>query len=188
MGTKRIGLARTEALIENLKRNLSLSSTTLSNVGATTFASTVHGMRRKTKSVASAYQAVAADSGKLFIFSDADGAIVTLPDSGAGDIVGVYFDFYINVTATSNAHKVICTDTTNEKLFGMLSNSDVDTSDAARNFAAIVGDAFDFISCNGTTTGVQGSSFRLTCIAADKWQAEGDILATGTVATSFGST
>ena len=41
MGTKRLGLARIEALIEALDRNLNLSSTTLTNVGATTFASTV---------------------------------------------------------------------------------------------------------------------------------------------------
>ena len=42
----------------------------------------------------------------------------------------------------------------------MLANSDVDTSDAAINFAAaIVGDGFSAINCNGTTTGgVQGSS------------------------------
>jgi|10_taG_2_1085330.scaffolds.fasta_scaffold218269_1 hypothetical protein len=188
MGTKRVGLARTEALIENLKRNLSLSSTTLSNVGATTFASTVHGNRRKVKNITAATSIVAADSGKLFVFNDADGAIITLPDSGAGSIVGVYYDFYINVTATSNAHKVICTDTTNEKLFGMLRNTDTDSSDAAVNFAALTGDGFDFIACNGGTTGIQGSSFRLTCVAADTWKAEGDILSTGSPATSFGST
>jgi hypothetical protein len=41
MGTKRVGLARVEALIEALDRDLELSSTTLTNVGASTFASTV---------------------------------------------------------------------------------------------------------------------------------------------------
>ena len=39
MGSKRVGLARTQALIENLKRSLDLTSSTLSGVavdGATT--------------------------------------------------------------------------------------------------------------------------------------------------------
>ena len=41
MGTKRVGLARIEALMEALDRDLELSTTTLTNVGASTFASTV---------------------------------------------------------------------------------------------------------------------------------------------------
>ena len=158
---------------------------TLAVSGAATFSGAVSGGKRNVELVTANDTLTAAESGKLFVFNDADGAVLTLPDSGEGDIVGVYYDFFINVTATSNAHKVVCTDTSNEKILGMLRNSDTDSSDAALNFAAVVGDNFSAVSCNGGTTGIQGSSFRITNIAADVWKAEGDILATGTVATSF---
>ncbi len=151
-------------------------------------ASKLHGARRAATNITADTSISAGDSGKLFVFNDADGAVITLPDSGGGDIVGVYYDFYINVTATSNSHKVICADTTNEDLYGILRNSDTDSSDAAVNFAALDGDAFDHVACNGTTTGIQGSSFRFTNVAADKWKVEGDILSTGNPATSFGAT
>jgi len=155
-------------------------------VGAFSLASTGVMTKRNVELVTATDALTEAESGTKYVFNDADGAVLTLPDSGGGgSMVGVFFDFYINVTATSNAHKVVCADTTNEVMFGMLANSDVDTSDAAINFAAIVGDGFSAINCNGTTTGVQGSSWRITCIAADKWQVEANILSTGTTATSF---
>tara|TARA_R110000787_G_C13302396_1_gene434627 strand:+ start:83 stop:856 length:774 start_codon:yes stop_codon:yes gene_type:complete len=126
-----------------------------------------------------------AESGKTFVFNDADGAVLTLPDSGAGTIVGTYYDFVIGVTATSNAHKVVCADTTNEDMFGVLHMSDSDTSDATVGFVALVGDVFSAISSNGTTTGIQGSMYRVTNIAVDKWQVSGTMIGTGAVATPF---
>tara|TARA_B110000211_G_C13929773_1_gene486626 strand:- start:74 stop:847 length:774 start_codon:yes stop_codon:yes gene_type:complete len=127
----------------------------------------------------------AAESGKTFVFNDADGAVLTLPDSGAGDIVGTYYDFVIGVTATSNAHKVVCTDAANEDMFGVLHMSDSDTSDATVGFVALVADTFGAISSNGTTTGIQGSMYRVTNIAVDKWQVSGTMIGTGAVATPF---
>jgi len=127
----------------------------------------------------------AAESGKMFVFNDADGAVLTLPDSGAGDIIGTYFDFVIGVTATSNAHKVVCADTTDEDMFGVLHMSDSDSSDATVGFVALVSDTFSAISSNGTTTGIQGSMYRVTNIAIDKWQVEGTLIATGDPATPF---
>ena len=127
----------------------------------------------------------AAESGKTFVFNDADGAVLTLPDSGAGTIVGTYYDFVIGVTATSNAHKVVCTDTTNEKMHGVLHTSDIDTADASIGFAAAAADSFSAISSNGTTSGAQGSAYRVTCIGVDKWQVSGTMISTGTVITPF---
>ena len=127
----------------------------------------------------------AAESGKTFVFNDADGAILTLPDSGAGDIIGVYYNFAIAVTATSNAHKVVCSDTTNEKLFGEVLTIATDSSDANVSFAAQAGDSFSAITCNGGTTGIIGSTFRVQNIAADKWIVSGNIHCTGSVATPF---
>jgi hypothetical protein len=127
----------------------------------------------------------AAESGKTFVFNDADGAVLTLPDSGAGTIVGTYYDFVIGVTATSNAHKVVCTDTTNETMFGVLHTSDIDTADASIGFAAAAADSFSAISSNGTTSGAQGSAYRVTCIGVDKWQVSGTMISTGAVITPF---
>ncbi len=101
------------------------------------------------------------DSGETFVFNDADGAVLTLPDSGDGSLTGVYFNFFIAVTATSNAHKVVCTDTTNEKLYGQVLTVDTDTSDANASFAAQAGDSFSAISSNGGTTGIIGSNYTI---------------------------
>ena len=158
----------------------------ISSVGSLSLGATGVLTKRNIELVTANDTLTEAESGTKYVFNDADGAVLTLPDSGSGgSMVGVFYDFYINVTATSNAHKVVCADTTNEVMFGILRNSDTDSSDAAVNFAAIVGDGFSAVNCNGTTTGIQGTSFRITCIAADKWQVEGDILGTGSVATSF---
>lgn len=154
--------------------------------GAVAMSSTLTGNRTNVELVTAADTLTAAESGKMFVFNDADGAILTLPDSGAGDIIGVYFDFYINVSATSNEHKVVCSDTTNEIIYGTLVNTDTDTTDTVAHWPAQNGDGFSAIACDGTATGGQGSYWRLTNIAADVWKAEGAILGSGTVATPFG--
>ena len=58
MGSRRIGLARTKALLEGLKREIDLTSTTLKDA-------TFVGHDRKTKSMTSAGALAAEDSGKI---------------------------------------------------------------------------------------------------------------------------
>lgn len=135
--------------------------------------------------VAAATNVAAAVPGTIYNFSDADGAIITLPDSGAGAYIGATFEFFVSVTATSNAHKIVFTDTTNEKLYGQLHMVDTDTEDAQVTFAAQADDSFSAVSMNGTTTGIIGSKFRITNIAADIWSIEGNIHHTGSAATPF---
>jgi hypothetical protein len=163
-------------------------NSTLSVVGATTFQSTVAGQRVLVESVTADDTLTAAESGKMFIFADVDGATLTLPDSGAGDIIGVYYDFFVGISATSNEHKVVCTDTTNEKIWGNLFRIDTDTSDTLVAEPCLVGDNFSAIAFDGTTTGILGSKFRLTNTAADRWLVEGVILVNGSAATSLGTT
>lgn len=127
----------------------------------------------------------ASTSGTMYIFDSATGQTAILPDSGAGNITGVYFDFFILETATTSSHKILCADEDNEKFYGMVRSSDTDSNDAATNFAALDGDGFVIIGFNGSTSGIQGSWVRITNVAADKWRVEGDILATGTPATPF---
>tara|TARA_R100000781_G_scaffold86284_2_gene53103 strand:+ start:601 stop:2436 length:1836 start_codon:yes stop_codon:yes gene_type:complete len=126
-----------------------------------------------------------AESGKLFIFNDADGAVLTLPDSGGGDLIGVTYHFYIAVTITSNSHKVVCTDTTNEKIHGQLHAIDVDGDASSNIWAAQAGDSFSAITTDGTTKAQIGSSFTITNIAADVWHINGNIHCAGTPATPF---
>jgi hypothetical protein len=139
-----------------------------------------------TQPVASAAANVAAAvAGSIYNFSDADGAVVILPDSGNGSQVGKTFEFAVTTTATSNFHGITCADTANEKIIGHLNMIDTDTSDTQVSFAAQAGDSFSAVSMNGTTTGIAGSRFRLTNISADLWLIEGTILHTGSVATPF---
>ena len=152
------------------------------------FTSTIVGQRLPIKNLTGTSETLtAAESGKLCLFSDADGAIVTLPDSGDGSLVGVYYDFYISVAATSNVHRINVADTTNEDIEGYLHVIDADNATAQATAAnrALNSDGFDAISMDGTTTGTIGTNFRITNIAADRWYVTGHLVATGTPSTPF---
>ena len=152
------------------------------------FNSTIVGQRLPIKNLTGASETLtAAESGKLCLFSDADGAVVTLPDSGGGSIVGVYYHFYVSVAATSNVHRINVADTTNEDIEGYLHVIDADNAAAQATVAnrALNSDGFDAISMDGTTTGTIGTVFRITNVAADRWYVTGHIVATGTPATPF---
>ena len=124
----------------------------------------------------------AADSGKTFVFADA-AAVLTLPDSGDGDIIGWTAKFISNFQGTGQ--EVICTDTTNEVMLGGVVHVDTDDDTVTKGFAAEVADGFSSIEITGTTEGEPGSFWILTCIAADRWIVEGTMQSAGTSATPF---
>ena len=137
-----------------------------------------------TKPIASAAANVAAAvAGSIYTFSDTDGAVVTLPDSGGGGLVGQTFEFVCTATATSNSHKVIFSDTTNEKFIGRLTAIDTDTDNAQLVYVPVT--ANKAIVMNGTTTGITGSRFTITNVAADVWMIEGYVHHTGNTANPF---
>ncbi len=68
MGTKRIGLARIEALIENLKRDLALGDGTV-----------LHGHYKKVELVTANKALLAADSGKIFLVDPAATTEIDMP-------------------------------------------------------------------------------------------------------------
>jgi hypothetical protein len=72
MGTKRIGLARVQALIENLKRDLDMGNTALS------------GMSQKIVSKTSSYALTAAMSGEVHVLSGGSAVTATLPSLTSG--------------------------------------------------------------------------------------------------------
>ena len=118
----------------------------------------------------------AADSGKTFVFADA-AAVLTLPDSGGGDIIGWTAKFISNFQGTGQ--EVICTDTTNEVMLGGVVHVDTDDDTVTKGFAAEVADGFSSIEITGTTEGEPGSMWTLTNIAADRWIIDGVVVQEG---------
>ena len=124
----------------------------------------------------------AADSGKTFVFGDA-AAVLTLPDSGAGDIIGWSAKFISNFTATGQ--EVKNADTTNEIIVGALINSDTDDDNSTKAWNAEIADGFSSVEFTGVAEGAIGSYFTLTNIAADRWIVEGVMQSAGTSASPF---
>jgi len=147
-----------------------------SDTNAQTLAGTLSGHRVLVESVTANDSLTAAESGKIFVFADA-AAVLTLPDSGAGDIIGVTFKFVSNFTATGQ--EVICADTTNEVIVGALINSDTDDDNSTKAWNAEVADGFSSVEFTGVAEGAIGSYFTLTCIAADRWLIDGVVIQEG---------
>ena len=126
------------------------------------------------------------ESGTLYVFADA-AATLTLPDSGAGDIIGCTFSFISNFQGTGQ--KVVCSDTGNEDMVGVLLAGDNDDDNATKAWVALVGDAFASINMNSVAQGHPGSQFTVTNIAADVWKVEGVMIQSGgSEATPFANT
>ena len=138
--------------------------------------------RKNIHSLNADYTALASDSGKTFVFADA-AAVLTLPDSGAGDIIGWSAKFISNFQGTGQ--EVKNADTTNEVMLGGVVHVDTDDDTVTKGFAAEVADGFSSIEITGTTEGEPGSLFTLTNIAADRWIVEGVMQSAGTSATPF---
>jgi len=148
----------------------------LTDTNAQTMAGTLAGHRILVESVTADDTLTAAESGKIFVFADA-AAVLTLPDSGAGDIIGVTFKFVSNYTATGQ--EVICSDTSNEVIVGALINSDTDDDNSTKAWNAEVADGFSSVEFTGVPEGAIGSYFTLTCIAADRWLIDGVVIQEG---------
>ena len=128
----------------------------------------------------------AAESGKTFVFADA-AATLTLPDSGAGDIIGTTYSFVSNFQGTGQ--KVVCADTTNEDLVGMIAAADNDDSNATKAWPSLAATGNASVNFNSVAQGHPGSAFTLTNIAADVWYVEGKAIQSGgSEATPFATT
>lgn len=122
----------------------------------------------------------AAQSGSVVLFDRAAGIVFTLPAPAAG----MYFDFLVSTSVTSNAHKVI-TNAGTVLLIGSLINIDTDTSNAVAAWTAD-GSTIVSVSMNGTTTGgLIGTWMRFTCVTSTLWMVTGIDQGSGTVATPF---
>ena len=89
MGSKRVGLARTQALLENLKRELSMGSAAMG------------GLLASTTTATAGTELTAADSGKIIFVTQASGT-VTLPAPTADGSAGLIFHFVVVTTASAD--------------------------------------------------------------------------------------
>lgn len=120
------------------------------------------------------------ESGSTVLFDRAAGIVYTLPLAKPG----VFFDFVITTTITSNSAKVI-TGAATELLIGGYTNVDTDTSNAVAAFTGN-GSTHVAVTQNGTTTGgLLGTKLRFTCLSATRWMVEGIVQGSGVVATAF---
>ena len=113
MGTKRIGLARAQALIENLKRDIDWNQ------------STFNGQKAKVEAITNAAavdrQLTVGESGRLFTvdMSTVDNNVkFTLPT--ASTAAGVYYDFCFLVDSDDDADFIITTGANGTDIFGAI--------------------------------------------------------------------
>ena len=139
----------------------------------------VYGLRTPVSDITDNTTLTANDSGETFVFHDADGAVITLPDSGGGNLKGVYFNFFIKTQVSSNAHKVVCADTSNETLVGSLHSIDTDGDASAAIWNAQASDNFSAVNMTGVATGKPGTYFTITNMAADIWHIKGEVHQSG---------
>ena len=119
-------------------------------------------------------------SGETIVMDRAAGIVITLPLA----VPGLYYDFDVTTSVTSNSYKII-TGAATEFLVGGATNVDTDTSNAVAFFSGN-GSTHRAVTMNGTTTGgLIGTSIRFTCLSATRWMVTGQIFGSGTVATPF---
>jgi hypothetical protein len=120
------------------------------------------------------------ESGSTIVFDRAAGIVVTLPLA----VPGLQYDFMVTTSVTSNSYKVI-TGAATEFLIGGYMSVDTDTANAVAVFTGN-GSTHIAVTSNGTTTGgLIGTKLRFTCLSATRWEVEGMMMGSGTVATAF---
>lgn len=125
----------------------------------------------------------AAQSGSTVLMDRAAGIVFTLP----APAVGLYYDFIVTASVTTNSYKVI-TDAGTTLLQGTLVGVDTDTSNTV---AAYTGNGSTHIAVtqaaasSNATGGLAGSWLRFVCVSATLWNVVGTIQGAGTVATPF---
>lgn len=122
------------------------------------------------------------EAGSLCLFDSAAGVVYTLPPITASNI-GMWFEFAVTTTITSNAAKII-TDSATTFLLGAITTVN-NAATTAENFAAN-GTTIRALSSNGTTTGgILGDRYRVQALSTTVWLVSGVLSNSGTAATPF---
>tara|TARA_R110000824_G_scaffold90452_2_gene220912 strand:- start:226 stop:798 length:573 start_codon:yes stop_codon:yes gene_type:complete len=189
MGNRRMGLARMEALLEAVDRDLNLTNSTLTNCTITTSAAATFtgvfsatgtntlGMLYATPVAKTAD--FTAEAGNIYLITKLDGCDVTLPAPTVGARIKLVFG-----GVTSNAHTVTADDTTTLYNGYALFTDAIDGTPAAAEVFAPDGTNDDVISLNGSTTGNSGI-IELIGTATNRWYVEALLFSSGDAATPF---
>ena len=175
MGTKRVGLARTQALIENLKRELSMNSSTL------------NGTKLGVKSVSSSTTLTAADSGKVIWWDASTSNTLTLPAAAAGLHYKVILKDTVN---TDDAARI--TVTVGDCFYGLVSvtsTTDHKMSSQAVDYDTAIAtetsyDNLNFSPDANTTGGTSGDVIEITAVNDNAWHVRCILTTTGTAPAS----
>ena len=170
MGTKRIGLARMQALIENLKRELNLDGTTLKFPVVEPIknmvvrdATTAHDLSETSKDL-------------TVVYTGTQAGAITLPQATA-DNVGMVIKVIFAATASTTAFKLGFADGGSTVLVGRLTLGALDAANGDENIGfAITSNAKSLeIDANDATAagGAAGSTYTFTYVAADTVFCEG---------------
>jgi hypothetical protein len=151
MGTKRVGLARMEALMENLQRDLAM--------GGGTFSGTYLAMKSAPASTTTTL--TAADSGKTILMAP-NAAIVTLPSP----VVGLHFRV-VQIAAYSTAICKVVTPTTDGTVFFVGHSVSADSNDGNDSNNS----SNDIIKFGSDT--LAGDYIDVFCISTTQWVAIG---------------
>lgn len=123
-----------------------------------------------------------AQSGRVILVDDAAGLDFTLPALASTD-VGVFYDFLVTVTITSNSFRV--TAASGDLLNGAIWLADFDTADTGTYFTPDFSDDLVMTMNGSTTGGKKGTAVRFTALSATQWFVQGQAFGDGTLATPF---
>lgn len=119
------------------------------------------------------------ESGAMCLLDSAAGVVYTLPTPS----IGMQFQFFVTVSVTSNAHKII-TKAATEFLLGEIFMYTTATASGA-GFAAN-GTTIRALSANGSTTGgLIGETYTVTALSTTQWAIWGLCVGSGTITTPF---
>lgn len=120
------------------------------------------------------------ESGALCVFDVASGVVYTLPTP----VEGMWFEFIVTVSVTSNAHKIVTAAAT-QFLVGKVIMGDVTVAQSGDVFTAD-GTTIRALSADGATKGgLIGETYKVVAISATQWAIDGVCHGAGTLATPF---
>ena len=132
------------------------------------------------QSVGATRQLLAEESGALCLFDVASGVVYTLPTP----VEGMWFEFIVTVSVTSNAHKVI-TKAATQFLIGKVIMGDVTVAQSGDVFTADGSTIVALSAAGSTTGGLLGETYKVVAISTTQWAIDGVCHGAGTLATPF---
>ena len=160
----------------NTNKNVVLGGN-LTVSGVTTFAGVVQSTMTPVASTGATVTITAAQSGNVFLLDRASGVAYTLPTPTAG----LNYTFVCTVAVTSNSDTIATANTGTQFIMGGV-NLVVSSATSKAFFAN--GTSHSTITMNGTTTGgIIGTQITYIALSTTVWYINGDIGASGTLAT-----